>query len=117
MMPAHSKRPAAMTPFFRERTGSLILVVEKIDEDQHLAYQKRCHRMEHRRQRRGRRRRNYFLCRSSRERLSGNQETPDDGTDSFDQPITGKGVFPGDNVEVVARNQNGDESRAEQQRS
>ena len=43
------------------------------------------------------------------------QETPDDGTDSFDQPITGKGVFPGDNVEVVARNQNGDESRAEQQ--
>ena len=44
------------------------------------------------------------------------QETPEDGLNSFDQQITGKGVFPGDNkVEVVARNQNGDESRAEQQ--
>jgi hypothetical protein len=43
------------------------------------------------------------------------QETPDDGVNSFDQQITGKGVFPGDNkVEVLARNQNGDESRAEQ---
>jgi hypothetical protein len=44
------------------------------------------------------------------------QEMPDNGTNSFDQQITGKGVFPGDNkVEVVARNQNGDESRGEQQ--
>lgn len=44
------------------------------------------------------------------------QETPDDGVSSFDQQITGKGVFPGDNkVEVLARNQNGDEKRSEQQ--
>jgi hypothetical protein len=43
------------------------------------------------------------------------QETPDDLLNSFDQQITAKGVFPGDNkVEVLARNQNGDESRAEQ---
>jgi hypothetical protein len=43
------------------------------------------------------------------------QETPDDGVSSFDQQITGKGVFPGDNkVEVLARNQNGDERRSEQ---
>jgi hypothetical protein len=43
------------------------------------------------------------------------QETLD-GLTEFDRQLTGKGDFPGDNkVEVAASNQDGDETRAEQE--
>jgi hypothetical protein len=43
-------------------------------------------------------------------------ETPDDPVDSWEKQLTQKGSFPGDNtVEVLARDQNGKDTRSKQE--